>query len=81
LSKTADKELQHYPKNGAMAASDNSSRPGDALTPRVQGRNLRFDRSRSDVVVAAWPKLPMCWMSMRGEVSVEQALFHDDSPR
>jgi hypothetical protein len=78
LSKTVDKEFQHYPKNGAVAASDNSSRPGGALTPcrvRVQGRNLR-GRSQSDVVVAA--RLTMCRMSMRGEVSIERALFHDD---
>jgi len=82
LSKTVDKELQHHPKSGAVAATGNNLRPGDALTPhRVQGRNLRFGRSQSDVVVAAWLKLPMCRISMRGEVSVERALFHDDSPR
>ena len=74
LSKTVDKEFQYHPKN--------RSGPGDALTPhRVQGRNLCFGRSRSDVVMAAWLKLPMCRMSMRGEMSVERALFHDDPPR
>jgi len=81
LSKTVDKEFQHHPKNGTVAASDYSSHPGDALTPhRVQGRNLRFGRSESDVVVAAWRKLRMCRMRMCGEVTIERALFHDDSP-